>query len=255
MHEIVVYEYYLILKYLCLNKFCNCAHVVSPRGSREWYHSLASPNSVRQNLCTFISTLKWWASIQSFECSRCASASSSGFPKNSGLKFDQLRCISLCPTASWGWGCSCPCLWLGAAAPSSLFAIISLYTTDMLHSFSLQLPSFLSIPNMINLLGQSHKFQLVPDTWIWWFLKADGKIVPSSVNWKPFPVSTWNPYILIYWQFSKFFNWDFSLLLFYFWDSGYLSSKKIFFNMRDSFFLIFKSQMSPHVMYCSARCE
>ena len=110
-------------EYLCLNKFCNCAHVVSPKGSKEWYHNLASPNNVRQNLCTLISSSKWGASIQSFECSRYASASSSGFPENSGLKFDQLRCMCLCPTESWRWGYSCPCLWLGMAAPSSLFAI------------------------------------------------------------------------------------------------------------------------------------
>ena len=101
-------------EYLCLNKFCNYGHVVSPKGSREWYHTLDSPNSVRQNLCTFMSSLKQWASIQSFEHNRCASTSSSIFPQNSGLKFDQLRC--LCPIASWELrlflplspiGCSC----------------------------------------------------------------------------------------------------------------------------------------------------
>ena len=36
--------------------------------------------------------MKWWAFIQSLECSKCASASSSGFPENSGLKFDQFIC-------------------------------------------------------------------------------------------------------------------------------------------------------------------
>ena len=128
-------------EYLCLNKFCNCAHVVSLRGCREWYHSLPSPNSVRQNLCTFISSLKWLVSIQSFEHSRCVSASSSGFPENSGLKFDQIRYMCLCLTASWSWGCSCPCLQLGAAAPSSLFAIILPYTTCMPCSFFSWLPS------------------------------------------------------------------------------------------------------------------
>ena len=105
-------------EYLCLNKFCNCAHVVSPKGSKEWYHNLASPNSVRQNLCTLMSCSKQWASIQSFEHCRWASASSSGFPENSGLKFDQLRCMCLCLTASWCWGCSCPCLnWVQLLLP------------------------------------------------------------------------------------------------------------------------------------------
>ena len=35
-------------EYLWLNKFCNCAHVVSSKGSKKWYHNLASPNNVRQ---------------------------------------------------------------------------------------------------------------------------------------------------------------------------------------------------------------
>ena len=147
-------------EYLCLNKFCNCAHVVSPKGYKEWYHNLASPNRVRQNLCTLMPASKWWASIQSFEHSRCASASSSRFPENSGLKFDQLRCMCLCPTASWWWGCSCPCLWLGPAAPSTLFAITLPY---MLR---------LSIPDVINLFTQFHKFQHIPQHLnfiiIWW---------------------------------------------------------------------------------------
>ena len=142
-------------EYLCLNKFCNCAHVVFSKGSNEWCHNLASPNSVRQNLCTLMSSSNWWASIQSFEHSRCASASSSGFPENSGLTFDQLRCMCLCLTASWGWGYSCPCLQLGMAAPSSLFAI------------SLPYMLCLSIPNMIKLFTQFHKFQHVPNVWIW----------------------------------------------------------------------------------------
>ena len=51
----------------------------------------------------------------------------SSFPENSGLKFDQFICKCLCPATSWCWGCSCPCLWLCAAAPSSLFAIFLFY--------------------------------------------------------------------------------------------------------------------------------
>ena len=115
-------------EYLCLNKFCSCAHVVSPKGSKEWYHNLASPSSLRQNLWTFVSWSKWWAFIQSFEHSKCASAPPSGFPENSGLKFDQLICKCLCPATSWCWGCSCPCLQFGVAAPSSLFSIFLFYT-------------------------------------------------------------------------------------------------------------------------------
>ena len=140
-------------EYLCLNKFCNWSHVASPKGSRDWYHNLVSPNSKRQNLCTFISSSKQWAFIQSFECNKCASASSSGFPENSGLKFDQFKCRCLCLAASWCWGWSCPCLWLGVAAPYSWFAIVLLYNLYVLHSLFLQFSSFLSIPNMINLLG------------------------------------------------------------------------------------------------------
>ena len=38
--------------------------------------------------------------VQSFECNKCTSASSA-FPENSALKFDQFRCMCICPAASW----------------------------------------------------------------------------------------------------------------------------------------------------------
>ena len=66
-------------EYLCLNKFCNSGQSTFI-GYREWYHSLASPNKVRLNLWTFTPSTKQCVLIQSFKWSRCASASSSGFP-------------------------------------------------------------------------------------------------------------------------------------------------------------------------------
>ena len=97
-------------EYHCLNKFCNSEQSTF-MGSNEWYHSLASPNNVRQNLWTFTPSTKWCVFIQSFEWSRCASASLSGFPKDSGLKFDQFKCNTCCWPA-WSWFCCCYC-WFG----------------------------------------------------------------------------------------------------------------------------------------------
>ena len=82
-------------EYLCLNKFCNPGQSTF-MGSREWYHNLASPNNVRQNLWTFTPSTKQCAFIQSFEGSRCTSTSSSDFPQNSGLNFDQFKCKCCC---------------------------------------------------------------------------------------------------------------------------------------------------------------
>ena len=56
-----------------------------------------------QNLWTLKPSWNWCVSIQMFVLSRCASASSSGFPENSGLKCGQFNC-SMC------WTCSaCDC--------------------------------------------------------------------------------------------------------------------------------------------------
>ena len=49
---------------------------------------------VKQNLLTFVSSGKSWVSIPSLVLKRCASASS-GFPANSGLKYDQFNCCGL----------------------------------------------------------------------------------------------------------------------------------------------------------------
>ena len=153
-------------EYLCLNKFCSCGHVVPSKGSKEWNHNLASPSNVRQNLWIFTSSLKRWAFIQSLECSRWGSASSSGFSENSGLKLDQFICKCHCPAASWFCCWFCPCLWLGAAAHSSLSAIfltfinfLPLYVACLLHDFScFQL--LLSVIDVINLLWYIYYSQI-----------------------------------------------------------------------------------------------
>ena len=65
-------------------------------GSSDWYHNLASPSSVKENFWTLIPSTKWCVVIQSLAQSRWASAYSSGFPENSGLKWDQFRCTTWC---------------------------------------------------------------------------------------------------------------------------------------------------------------
>ena len=86
---------------------------------------------------TALPSTKWCAFIQSFEQSRCISASWSGFPENSGLKFDQFKSKCCCcrPAGSWNWiccccCCCCCCCWFccgchgfGKGTPSSLSAI------------------------------------------------------------------------------------------------------------------------------------
>ena len=89
-----------ILENCCLNKFCTSCQSTFI-GSNDWYHNLTSANNVRQNLWTFTPLTKWCAFIQSFEQSRCASASSSGFSENFGLKFDQFKCTTYC--CCWSW--------------------------------------------------------------------------------------------------------------------------------------------------------
>ena len=128
MHEITALVCYLIFEYLCLNKFCNSGQITLFKGSRDWNHNLSSPSNVRQNFWTFTSLTKWWAFIQSLKCSKCASASSSGFPEDSGLNFDQFMCKCCCCHAGSRFCCCCwichwfcPCLWLGTAAPSLSF--------------------------------------------------------------------------------------------------------------------------------------
>ena len=114
-----------ILAYCCLNKFCNSCQSTFI-GSNDWYHNLASPKIVRQNLWTFAPSTKWCAFIQSFEQNSCASASSSSFPENSDLKYDQFKCTTCCCWPAW----SC-CCWagggLGAETPSSWSALSILH--------------------------------------------------------------------------------------------------------------------------------
>ena len=105
-----------ILEYCCLNKFCNpCQSTFI--GSNEWYHNLMFPNSVKQNHWTLTPSTKWCAVIQSLVWSRWASAYSSGFPENSGLKWDQLKSTICFPCCAGGVGCSCCCCW--ACCPAS----------------------------------------------------------------------------------------------------------------------------------------
>ena len=61
-------------------------------GPERFIPNLASPVRVKQNLCTFASCGKLWVSIQLLVLNKCAMASSSGLPENSGLKYDQLNC-------------------------------------------------------------------------------------------------------------------------------------------------------------------
>ena len=143
------------LEYHCLNKFCNSGQSTF-MGYNEWYHSLASPNSVRQNLWTLIPSTKWCAFIQSFEWSRCASASSLGFPENSGLKLDQWRYTTFCCWPAWSWfycccccSCCCWCCWfgggLGAGTPpswSAIFILHYIYSNPKLYLFICIAPIF-----------------------------------------------------------------------------------------------------------------
>ena len=92
MHEIIALYYFPIFEY-CLLKFSCRADQLFPIGVSDSYDNLASPTKVKQNLYTFTSSGKLWVSIKSFVQRRCASASSSGLPSNSGLKCDQ---FSIC---------------------------------------------------------------------------------------------------------------------------------------------------------------
>ena len=65
-------------------------------GLKDSYNHLASPTNVRQNHWTFTPSGNACVSIQSFALSKYASASSLGFPANSGLKCDQVNCGICC---------------------------------------------------------------------------------------------------------------------------------------------------------------
>ena len=101
----ITYFWILYLNWFC--KPCQSLFI----GLRDSYHNLASPNNVRQNLWNFTPSWNWCVFIQLFILSRCASASSSGFPENSGLKDDQFKCGIFCTCCTgccgtWGgWRC------------------------------------------------------------------------------------------------------------------------------------------------------
>ena len=84
-----------IFEYCCLNWFCKpCQSTFI--GLEDSYHNLDSLTNVKQNLWTFTPSWNWCVPIQSFILSKCASASSSGFPENSALKCDQFNCGMCC---------------------------------------------------------------------------------------------------------------------------------------------------------------
>ena len=152
-----------------------------------------------------------------------------------------------CPTVSWCWGCSCPCLWLGAAAPSSLFAIFLFHKfyTPICHispfcSFLLFLSIHLwSDKSFIFVL----KFQLIPYAWICYFLGASDSlillgIIPDenlffpcrleafSIFWWILNVRNFFFYFIFTYQWSsKIFQLRF-LLLHYFGDPSHFSGGK-----------------------------
>ena len=98
-----------ILEYCCLKIFCK-PNQSTFIGLNDFYHNLASPVRVKQNLCTL--TLYWnpCVSIQSFVLSNWASASLFGFLEYSGLKWDQCnkgtcgvgRCSASGVGGAWG---------------------------------------------------------------------------------------------------------------------------------------------------------
>ena len=87
------------LEYCCLNWFCN-PFKSKTIGLSTSYHNLASPTNLKQNIWTFTPSWNECVSIQSLVLRRWASASSSGLPMNSGLKWDQFN---------WGIGSG----WIG----------------------------------------------------------------------------------------------------------------------------------------------
>ena len=91
-HGIVALMHYQILNTFFLKHSCNPVQSTTT-GLNDSYHNLTSLVRVKQNLCTFATPRKLCVSIQSFVLNRCASTSSSGFPENSGLKYDHFNCV------------------------------------------------------------------------------------------------------------------------------------------------------------------
>ena len=81
-------------------------------------------------LCTFATSGKLWVSLQSFVLKRWASASSSGLPENSGLKYDQFNC-GCTGFGTWvrgAGGCTGFSTWAGEGGDGS-FCIGSAFCT------------------------------------------------------------------------------------------------------------------------------
>ena len=86
------------------------------------------------------------------------------------------------------------------------------------------------------------KFQLIPDTWIWWFLEAIGSLTLSGIVPDEKPFSQFSFPFSGAWGILPSSNYGFPIVR---WK----------FLVSISFFvLILRSQMSPHVMYSSAGC-
>ena len=204
------------------------------KGSKEWNHNLASPNSVRQNLWTFTSSSKQWAFIQSLEHSKCTSASS-GFPENSGLKCDQFYInvtaplpldVDVVPVLVSGW----VQLLLLPYLPYFLLTIFLI--CHILSLFLLSIPdviilmlSYFNSSQMLEFIFRSywqpHSFRYFPDK------KPFSQFsFPFSSVWRILPSSNYG-FPIVRWKFS----------------------------FGISFFVsILRSWMSPHVMYGSAGC-
>ena len=96
-------------EYCCLKHSCN--HIQSTTiGLNDSYHNQASTVRVKQNLWTFATSGKLCVSNQSFVLNKWASASSSGWPENSGLKYVQFNC-----------GCTVFGIWAGGAGGNAGF--------------------------------------------------------------------------------------------------------------------------------------
>ena len=78
-------------------------------GLKHSYHNLASPTNVKQNIWTFTPFGNACVSIQSLILIKCASASSSGFPENSGLRCDQFNCAMSFTGCAGGCGTCSAC--------------------------------------------------------------------------------------------------------------------------------------------------
>ena len=205
-----------------------------------------------------MSSSKWWAFIQSFDCNKCASASSYGFPENSGLKFNQFKCrclwlhlgVEAGPVLVSDW----VQLFLPLCLPLSYF-ITSMCCIPSIHgslpfihpqhdkSIRFTLTNFSS--------SQMLEFDDFCKLVAILFFFCELETFSYLLNFLPQKLLLLFVFgRLTYQQFTKIFNWDL-FFLFNILDACPVEN----FNPRDSFFLILESQMSLHVMYSSAGCK